>query len=374
MVRQYIRILFFYGIIIPYILLCSCVEQIELQSEGPDDDSFEAVSLIIGRDNLAELLKATFIDRWFPIVIDEDSVEFNGRIRIHGDIARHYPKKTFKVEVYKGYPEKVADAFQLSAQHNDTSFCRYRLAHIFFTKAGFICSDVEPVHLYFDNGYHGIYLRVEMVDELFFQRRNLPVSSLYKAKTNSWFSTKYDIVPQAHFDKKLPEDDMTYSDLEQLFIILDQGVTASDTAKLSAILDIRNALDYYAVAILIKHYDGIVKNFYLYFNPLIQKFQFIPWDLDLTFYGGPKLKYNWANNLFEQLMAIDAYNSYIKSRMKELFNYEELTNVLDRLVEEIRSAVANDPWLKVEDRDFDGDIAGLQWYLSHLNSLLSDLK
>ncbi len=352
------------------VLFCSCIEQIRIQ-DGPPDDGIESMSLIIGRDNLTELLKATFIERWFPVFVKDDTGDCNARIRIHGGLSCHFPKKTFKVKAYGGYPQKVAKALQLSAQYNDTSFCRYRLAHKLFKKAGLLCPEVRPIHLFFDNCYHGIYLAIEIVDELFLQKRNLPISSLYKAKSNSWFTSKNNVVPQAHFDKKLPEDDMTYSDLEQLFLILDKGLTVNDTASLSAVLDIKNVLDYYTVSMLIRHYDGIVKNFYLYLNPTIKKFQFIPWDFDLTFYNSPHLEYDtWKNNLYEQLMAIEAYKLYIKNRMKELFDYNEMTNTLDSLRIEIESAVEHDPWLKVEPRDFWGEVAELQRFLSRLNVIL----
>jgi hypothetical protein len=76
--------------------LYSCVEQIQVQ-EGPPDDGIEYISLIIGQDNLTELLKATFVDRWFPLFVERDTGKCDARIRIHGLLARHYPKKTFKV-------------------------------------------------------------------------------------------------------------------------------------------------------------------------------------------------------------------------------------------------------------------------------------
>ena len=363
----------FFVLILIYLsvlLFFSCVEQIQLQ-DGPPDDGVESISIIIGRDNLTELLKAVFVERWFPVFVETDTGDCNARIRIHGGLSCHFPKKTFKLEVYTGYPQKVGEACQLSAQYNDTSFCRYRLAQSLFKKAGLHCPDVRPVHLFFDNCYHGIYLAIEIVDELFLQRRDLPISSLYKAKSNSWFTSKNGIVPQAQFDKKLPEDDMTFSDLERLFLILDKGLTVNDTASLGAVLDIENVLDYYAVSMMIRHYDGIVKNFYLYLNPSINKFQFIPWDFDLTFYGSPRLKYpTWENNLYEQLMAIEAYNSYVKNRMKELFDYTETAGKLDSLQIEVESAVAYDPWLKVEQRNFSGEVAELQWYLSRLKVIL----
>ncbi len=352
---------------------CSCVEQIQPVA-GPPDDGIEHLSIIIGKDNLTALQKSTFIDRWFPLYLEKDTGECTARIRMHGGLARHFPKKTYKVEVYSGYPEKVGDAFQLSAQYNDTSFCRYRLAQYLFSKAGLLCPEVKPVHLFFDNCYYGLYLRIEMVDELFLHRRNLPVASLYKAKSNSWFSSKYGIVPQAHFDKKLPVNDMSYADLEQLFLLLDKGITVADTVPLENLLDIHNVLDYYAVAVLIRHYDGIIKNFYLYYNPIIRKFQFIPWDFDLTFYGNPHLTYNWRNNLFEQLMAIDSYSSYVENRMKELFQYDELTALLTALAAEVKQALELDPWLQKENRDFNGEVNELYWYFSRMNVLLQSKK
>ncbi|MGD9200638.1 MAG: CotH kinase family protein [Chitinispirillia bacterium] len=376
MVRPYWKLLILCKAIL-FFQICgivSCVEQIQFESERPFENSLGKVYLKMGHNNFSELMKSVFINRWFSVIINLDSMELNGTIRIQGKLSRHYPKKTFKVKVFKGYPEEIKEVFQLSAQYSDDSFCRYRLAQEFFRRAGLLCSEVEPIHLYFDNQYNGLYLKIESVDELFFKKRNLPVSGLYKVKRFASISSKYGVPPQGAFDKKLPNNnDMSYTDLERLFIILDKGITVNDTAELSGIFDIENALNYCAVADLIGHGDGIKSNYYLYYNSRINKFQFIPWDLDLTFKNYPSLGKNYSNNLFEQLLRIETYNTFMKKRMKEIFNYNELVNALEIFAEEIHGAVLNDPWLSVKSNNFDSQIKFLHSYLVQLQSIISTI-
>lgn len=349
-----------------------CVDQINLQNAWPEEDGLERIFLTIGQDNYRELSKMTFLERWFPILSNDSTNEYDGRIRVHGGLSRHYPKVSFKLDTYKGYPQKKVKSIQLSSQYIDTSFCRYRLARAFFSAAGIPTPEVSASHLFFDNDYHGVYLEIEMVDSLFFKRRNLPISSLYKSNMEAWFTTKTGILPEVSFDKKLPGNDMCYNDLEQLIMMIDKGITVADTAELHTMLDINNVLDYYAVSIMIGHYDGIVKNYYLYYNSKIQKFQFIPWDMDLTF-NHMSLSRNYKNNLFEHLDKI-YYTSYIKPRMKEIFNYEYLTGVLDSIANEAKTALRHDPWMLVESRNIDGEIDGLYYYLERLKNKLDNIE
>jgi hypothetical protein len=127
------------------------------------------------------------------------------------------------------------------------------------------------------------------------------------------------------------------------------------------------------VAMLIGHNDGIISNYYLYYNRLINKFQFIPWDLDLTFYTYPDLSVNYTNNLFEQLLRIESYNTFLRNRIKEIFNYNELTNALEGFSEEVRNAVFGDPWLHVKCRNFNNQVTFLHWYLEQLNSIITTI-
>jgi spore coat protein H len=243
-----------------------------------------------------------------------------------------------------------------------------------FKKAGFYCPEIKPVHLYFKDWYQGVYLEIEEIDELFFERRALPVSSLYICHPFVKFSLHNGYTPENTFEKDLPQSDLNYSDLMKLFIIVDRGITVNDTAELNTILDVKNSLDYYTISVLINHSDGINNNLTLYFNPIIKKFQFIPWDLVNTLVGENNLSnpadYGHVNNLFDQMIKIEAWNNYCINRAKELFDFDELNTLLDKYSQEVKISQINDPAIPISETQFDESIARLRLYYENLNLLL----
>lgn len=360
-------------LILLFLPLFFCVQPTEYSSVVKSSN-IKSTTLSLTYENYNELAKSHYLTNWFATGIISDTGTLDAKIRIHGGISKHYLKNSYKVISYDGYPVSKSDSRIYSAQYGDITYCKSRLNMHLFKKAGFYCPDINPVHLFFKDWYQGIYLEIEEIDELFFQRRMLPVSSLYFSHPHVKFTLHDGYTPENSFEKELPQNDLNYSDLLKLFIIVDRGITVKDTAELNTILDVKNVLDYYTIATIIKHGDGIVNNLVLYFNPEILKFQLIPWDLVVSLTGendlsNPAYK-GYKNNLFDQMIKIEAWNKYCVKRARELFDFEEMNELLTSYSQEVKVSQINDPTIPISENQFDEAVESIRNYYYNLDTIL----
>lgn len=332
-------------------------------------------TLNINYETYLEISKSNYLTHWFATTLITDSCNYEAKIRIQGGISKHALKKSYKLTVYKGYPAEKSFNRILSAQFSDATLCRLRLGMYLFQKAGFYCPEIKTTHLFFDDWFQGIYLEVEPIDEFFFLKRDLPVTSFYFSHPHARFSLKNGYTPENVFEKELPKNSSSYNDLYKLFEAVENGLSNGDTTELAKILDIRNALDYYTISVLIRHSDGITNNLALYFNSEIQKFQFIPWDLTASFTGintltspGPE---GYLNNLFDQMIKIEVWNRYCQNRARELFNISELINLVDQYSNEIKESLLIDPTYPLTESQFEIETDRLKTFISDWNTIFS---
>lgn len=332
-------------------------------------------SLKLSYENYLEISKSNYLTHWYSTLLLTDTGNYEAKIRIQGGISKHALKKSYKITVYENYPAQKKFSKILSAQFGDQTLCRLRLAMYLFKKAGFLCPEIKTTHLLFDDWFQGIYLEIEPLDELFFIKRGLPITSFYFSHPHARFSLQNGYTPENVFEKKLPQNSSSYNDLYLLFQVIDKGITEQNKNDLSQILDIENALDYYTISVLIKHGDGITNNLALFFNQELQKFQFIPWDLTATFNGtntltnpAPPL---YVNNLFDQMIRIQEWNKYCQDRARELFDIEELNSLLLLYSNEVKSSITIDPTYPQTEAAFDMHVKDLKNYINNWEPVLS---
>jgi len=319
----------------------------------------EYVSLIVQQSDYTALLQSGAYKHWFGLDCKrKDSLSLQGRIRIHGNTGIYFTKKSFQLELYKNsYTSSPRESFILSAQVTDKSFCRYRLASYLFEKAGLDVPQTKPVALYINGIYQGLYLKIERIDEKFLYRRNRAVSSTYQIEKKAWVTASDGVSVESGFSKIIPCHDESYQDLQRAVDALDRWDLSSE--NLCRWFDIDNLLAYYAVSRICNHWDGFTNNFILYFNPDKGTFQAIPWDLDHTFDQLPGTTLpHFKNGLFEKLCHYPPWFKKQQQLVSALFNYEELTMVLDSLYNDIQSDCAVDPYLgntaksRIEEKEF----------------------
>lgn len=356
------------------LLLIESCDLLITQEAFPSD--IEVISLKLPNSGYKQLMGSTYLNDWVGAEVKAGGWRYEGRLRISGNVTRHDVKKSYRLELIRGGFDPGLHQYEyvLSSQSRDESFIRYRLASHFFRKAGFYCSNLRPVELFIDNELHGLYLEREVIDSAFFLDRGLSISSLYKIHTNALLNAGDLIVPQQILEKKLPDGDRCYDDIEKLVEIATAGIDESTLPTLRKILNLENALDYYAVSILVNNGDGVKNNYYLYLNPDTELFEFIPWDLDQTF----NLLYAdipvYENGLFEQLDRIPYCHDYVLRRIAELYDHEEALQLAERYRSEVEIAYRRDPFLIREGKEIDAAAAGVFLYLDNLFQIVQKLE
>ncbi len=351
--------------------LCFLAGCSPLSPPEPGDASISAIRLIMGRERYDDLQKTGHLRRWQSTRVRDGDTSIAARIRIHGQFSRNEIKKSYKLQLYRVQREEAESTIVLSPQFGDPSFCRYRLAHFFFEKAGLLVPGIEPVRLFIDGKYEGLYLRIEDVDEKFLRRRGLALTSLYKINGHGRFNSALGMLPMQSFEKHIPQGHRNYHDLERLIALVDQGLSRENAERLESLLDVQNVLDYYAVCRLISHTDGITNNFYLYLHPASKRFVMIPWDFDMTFKHIHENFPRYANGLFEQLEHIPAYREYLRRRTVELFNYAEAQRALDSMFYRTRATHILDPYGAFRAGRGDTAYQSIRVFLSHIDTLVA---
>ncbi|MBL9137251.1 MAG: lamin tail domain-containing protein [Verrucomicrobiales bacterium] len=127
----------------------------------------------------------------------------------------------------------------------------------------------------YDGDFWGVYLMLEQPDGRFLEQHDLPDGNLYKMEGGG-----------GELNNLGPAGPADNSDLSQFLRDYNQATENWWRAN----LDVPSYLSYQTVVQAIHHYDICYdKNFFYYRNPESQRWQVIPWDLDLT----------WAENMYD---------------------------------------------------------------------------
>lgn len=322
----------------------------------------KTTNLRMSEDNFEDIYKNELVDEWMSATHDNAYLS----IRRHGNSSREEPKPSFKAI--------INDSMTIySAQYFDKSFCRYRLTNYLFQKAGFETSDLNPILFFINDNFLGLYLEREGVNQHFFNKRKMNVNSVYKVNSGGELTFAHGMNLYSAFKKKIPNNDLCFSDLEKLVTTIDKGIEDSNRKHLENILDVYNALDYYAVSTIASSYDCIKFNYYLVFNVVSNKFEFLPWDLDRTFQGAEDELPEYENGLFEVLLEYEPYERYFEKRQRELFDKEELLSELDSYYTEIKNVYTLDPFLS-DINILESEIEYIKKYIERVDIFLNDIE
>ncbi len=354
--------------------LCSCVHICD--PPHPPPLCLPQIHLEMDHENLTTLANNVFSDRYVKGKIEFEGVTYDVDIRHQGHVSRDYYKKNYKIKFSPEHLFQGKLKIILSAQMRDPSFMRYSLSIALFQESGLLSTETKLVALFLNDEFKGIYLLIEPIDEYFFWNRGIPPGNLYKAvggNARFTFRGGYDV--RGGYEKKIIKDE-NYSDLEDLIGILDTVPTNRLATEIEKVLDVKNALNYLAVSVLINNWDGLFHNFYFFHNPNTNRFEFIPWDLDMTFGIGAapeKLtveghSVKGRNYLFERLLQIPAYRNYYKERLLWLiegpFSLEKLDPRIQALHESLREDYLKDPVLQGKGASLDHEIEKIRSYVS----------
>ncbi len=289
-----------------------------------DDSQVAVVKITVDPTHLEYLYQNVESDEHFPATvhfsnayIDEtiDSVGF----RLRGNTSRYSAKKSFKLSFNTFVPGRQfygVDKINLNGEHNDPSIIRSKICWDFFQKLGMKASRAAHAAVYINDIYYGLYISVEHIDDEFVQNHfeddsgNLwkclyPADLTYRGPEASNYHPYYDTTRP--YELKTNVDQYDYSQLARLINIINNTPDELLADSLEKILIVTEVLKYFAINVLVGGWDDywfLMNNYYLYYEPAIDKFHWIPYDYDNTF-GIDWFNVDWTTTDPYQFMTIE---------------------------------------------------------------------
>ncbi|MDD2597860.1 MAG: lamin tail domain-containing protein [Kiritimatiellae bacterium] len=172
----------------------------------------------------------------------------------------------------------------MNAQGVDASYIRQPLAFQLFAESGTPACEAFLTLMRVNGGVDRVGVLIEQVDDNFLKRNNLDqASALYKCVQKSNYNACLSEQPDG-IEKKLPEDDNDFSDLQALINGLALVGENERRAFLFDNFNVPEVVSYLAVRAVIQDVDDIRKNFYICRDTNdAGEWRIFPWDKDLTF-------------------------------------------------------------------------------------------
>ena len=294
----------------------------------------------------------------------------NVGFRLRGNTSRSSSKPSFKVSFNSfesGRKFYDLEKLNLNGEHNDPSIMRSKLCWDTYAMMDIPVSRVNHVELYVNDDYRGLYINVEHIDEEYIAKRmtessgNLfkclwPADLVYLGSDPIIYEELAPFGRQA-YDLKTNTAQNDYTDLVRFINILNNTPPENFQCEIEKIFDVNNYLKVIVMDILTSNWDGPIinkNNFYLYHDPIIDRFTYIPYDLDNTvgidFFNidWPSTNiYNWVENVFEdrpiysKIMSVpeyrDRFSFYMDKAITEFFNNQYLNPYLDLKLDLIKA-------------------------------------
>ncbi len=223
-------------------------------------------------------------------------------IRLRGNRSRYAEKKSFKIALdafEDGAEIDGISKLNLIGEHNDPTIVREKLALDALRAVGAPASRASHVRLYINGEYRGLYLHVEEVDENFLTRRfGTGAGNLYKcqyvnrderADLTYRSAGDYETLGEPGrpvYELSTRRRASSFEDLAALIAVINLTPEEEFTAELERVLEVSSFLQAMAFDALAGSWDDYwvgSNNYFLYHDPLLGRFRFIPRDYDMTF-------------------------------------------------------------------------------------------
>lgn len=209
----------------------------------------------------------------------------NIEARLRGRSTRSFPKKGHNLDFnhnarfrWNADERRVKD-IDLITNWADKSKTRLSTAYEICRISGIPAHFASPVRVQRNAAFHGVFDMVEDGDDRYLERAGLdPEGALYKFKEYNHLRA-----PVAGYVKKTRTDEPD-KDLQDLVAAIAESKPLATRRQYGYdFLDLPAIINYHAVCAIIGHRDQGGKNFYVYRDTNgSQRWQFLPWDLDLT--------------------------------------------------------------------------------------------
>jgi len=318
------------------------------QPETPESFGLDnVIALHIAPDDISTMRHGTYSKSKVPVDIELNGEVRSGVIAVAGATSVDDYKKSYEIELDEPYLGMTV--FRLNAMSRDPSAMHALTAYHVFELNGVATPLLEPIAVWMNDTYAGLYLFQEKYDNGYFAGQAQNPASLYQAENSVAAmdtSANYDVA----FSVKIGNHEMV--DLKQMLYAVNEYETTGDVALLEKYVDVPTLLNYMAITSYIDHVDGLVNNYYLLRLNGESRFRFLPWDLDYTFgqFRAPEdVSLLERNQLMRTVLKNDSaifgeYQSEFKSVARRA-NAPALAEYVDELVSLIAGAYGADPAL-----------------------------
>ncbi|MBL7849825.1 MAG: CotH kinase family protein [Cyclobacteriaceae bacterium] len=273
-------------------------------------------------------------------------------VRLRGNTSRFAEKKSFKIDFREFGGPKFFDykKFNLKANVNDPSLVREALSLEQYRELGVPAARTHHARLYINGEYMGVYLNIEQVDDVFLKMRfGHSNGYMYKCNWGASLSSPSQAQDAVLFESEINKSTDTRAEISQFIATLNATSDADFPAVIETIFEVDRYLRQLAVEALIGHWDGYSfnqNNFYLYYNSVTARVEFIPYDVDNT-WGIDWIGQDWAiydlnawympgqaRPLTTRILAVPAYFEKYKAYLQELiettFNHSHVDPLLSQ--------------------------------------------
>ena len=309
------------------------------------------------------------------------SFEFDGKT--YADVAVRYKgnssytsaprgaKRPFKIDFNRLLPGGTffgLTKINLNTNAMDPTQLREALAYAVYRAAGLPAPRTTFVKLFlgvpgkYEKEYLGLYTLVEDIDKHFLRDRFGSARSLLVKPENmrgiEYLGEKW----EPYESKYLPRTkatDASKKRLQRLAWLIDKGDDATFAKEIRSFVDLDNFLKFVAVTGLVSNLDsfiGLGHNYYMYLDPRSNKFNWIPWDLNLAFAGMPfggsgaeqmRLSVDHPHigdlKLIDRLFAIAEvkkdYHVIVRRLVADVYNDKKLLPLLDQMKKEVAGPI-----------------------------------
>lgn len=299
----------------------------------------------------------------------KDTVEKIG-FRLRGNTSRQSAKKSFKISFNtfeKGKKYQGVEKMNLNGEHNDPAIIRSHMAWRLFEQLRVPGSRSNHVQVYINDEYFGLYANIEHIDEEFAESRfGSKTGNLYKClypANLTYLGNNVNQYKENGYTLKTNEETGDFADIIQLIKIINDYDASEFPEQLEPFFNVNGFIRYLAVEIFTGHWDAVSfnrNNFYLYNNPLNEKIEFIPYDVDNT-YGIDWFGIDWAyrdiyqwysndngspltKKIFENQVYTDRFSFFMHELISNYSHPDTIFPYIDELKNKISSYAENDPF------------------------------
>ncbi|QJD87920.1 spore coat protein CotH [Cohnella herbarum] len=338
-------------------------------------------TLLISESASRELEKNLWNDKYVRAKMRTNGRTVPVSVRYRGGHTRSYPKRSYEV-VSKN------QAFHYNAEYDDPSMIRNALSFAFFPMIGVPAPKTKHVELVVNGESLGVYLEIEGVERLFFNRRRIGASSLFYAINDRADFSLLSSATNRRKSSLLAGYEYRFgataerTKLKSFIKGINTLKGAQGEAFIRSRLDVNNYLSWLAGAVLTGNYDGFEQNYAIYRSKLTGKLRLIPWDYEGTWgrncYGriveSDLVSVAGYNALTRKMLAYPSFRKKYKLILENALNgpfaESRLMPIVEEMIGQLSPYIRNDPSRRWSYGDYQGESGVIRNYIRERRAIV----